>query len=62
MSLFQRKPLDPLVGETTQTGLQLRRVLGPVQLTLLGIGAVVGAGIFSTVGAATAGGRGLLRG
>jgi basic amino acid/polyamine antiporter, APA family len=34
----------------------LRRSLGPVQLTLLGIGAIIGAGIFSTVGTAAAGG------
>jgi len=35
---------------------QLRRTLGPVQLTSLGIGAIIGAGIFSTVGTAAAGG------
>ncbi|MFL6193455.1 MAG: amino acid permease [Thermoanaerobaculia bacterium] len=35
---------------------QLRRSLGAVQLTLLGIGAIIGAGIFSTVGTAAAGG------
>jgi len=34
----------------------LRRVLGPVQLTLLGVGAIVGAGIFTAVGTAAAGG------
>jgi len=34
----------------------LKRTLGPVQLTALGIGAIVGAGIFSTVGSAAAGG------
>src|SRR5579872_5505023 len=54
--LFRRKTLDQLVGETNQPQLQLRRVLGPVHLTLLGIGAIVGAGIFSTVGSAAAGG------
>lgn len=34
----------------------LKRTLGPVQLTSLGIGAIIGAGIFSTVGTAAAGG------
>lgn len=34
----------------------LKRHLGPVQLTFLGIGAIIGAGIFSTVGTAAAGG------
>src|SRR5260370_35831450 len=54
--LFRRKPLDQLVGETTDPQHQLRRALGPLQLTLLGVGAIVGAGIFSTVGTAAAGG------
>jgi len=56
MSLFRCKSLDRLVGETTEPTHQLRRVLGPVQLTMLGVGAIVGAGIFSTVGTAAAGG------
>jgi APA family basic amino acid/polyamine antiporter len=54
--LFRRKSLDQLVGETSQPQLQLKRVLGPVHLTLLGVGAIIGAGIFSTVGTAAAGG------
>lgn len=56
LQLFRRKSLDTLVGETTEPQHQLRRVLGPVQLTLLGVGAIVGAGIFSTAGTAAAGG------
>src|SRR5688572_8663187 len=36
----------------------LKRSLGPVQLTLLGIGGIIGAGIFSAVGSAAAGGAG----
>src|SRR6516162_10652073 len=54
--LFRRKSLDQLVGETTEPRHQLKRALGPVQLTLLGVGAIVGAGTFSTVGTAAAGG------
>jgi len=54
--LFQRKPLDSLVHETVEPSHQLRRALGPVQLTLLGVGGIIGAGIFSTVGTAAAGG------
>ena len=54
--LFRRKSLDQLVGESEEPHLQLKRCLGPVQLTLLGVGAIVGAGIFSTVGTAAAGG------
>ena len=47
--------LDQLVGETMGTEHQLKRTLGPLQLTMLGVGAIVGAGIFSTVGTAAAG-------
>src|SRR6266699_4887303 len=54
--LFRRKSLDHLVGETVEPQHQLKRALGPVQLTLLGVGAIVGAGIFSTIGTAAAGG------
>jgi APA family basic amino acid/polyamine antiporter len=54
-SLFRRKTLDHLIGESTEPGRQLRRVLGPFQLTMLGVGAIIGAGIFSTVGTAAAG-------
>src|SRR5215472_13276305 len=53
---FRCKPLDRLVGETSDPQHQLRRVLGPVQLTMRGVGAIVGAGIFSTPGTAAAGG------
>ncbi len=54
--LFRRKSLDHLVGETTEPQHQLRRALGPLQLTMLGVGAIIGAGIFSTPGTAAAGG------
>src|SRR5262249_47672405 len=51
--LFRRKPVADLVSEGTSS---LRRTLGPIQLTALGVGAIIGAGIFSTVGTAAAGG------
>jgi APA family basic amino acid/polyamine antiporter len=54
--LFKVKSLDRLIGETKEPGQQLKRTLGPVQLTALGIGAIIGAGIFSTVGTAASGG------
>jgi APA family basic amino acid/polyamine antiporter len=54
--LFRRKSIDRLVGEAIKPEHQLKRALGPVQLTLLGVGAIIGAGIFSTVGTAAAGG------
>src|SRR5450432_2939909 len=56
--LFKKKPMDWLLNEAKATGDHtLERSLGPVQLTALGIGAVIGAGIFvlSGLGAHTAG-------
>jgi APA family basic amino acid/polyamine antiporter len=47
MSLFTRKPLSTLLAEAKETGEHsLKRTLGPFQLTALGVGAVIGAGIF----------------
>jgi APA family basic amino acid/polyamine antiporter len=54
--LFAVKSLDRLVGDTVDPARQLKRTLGVVQLTALGIGAIIGAGIFSSVGSAAAGG------
>ena len=56
MALFRIKTLDRLVDEAEHGEQRLKRTLGPVQLTSLGIGAIIGAGIFSTVGTAAAGG------
>jgi basic amino acid/polyamine antiporter, APA family len=55
-ALFRLKPLDQMAADTEQPEHRLKRSLGPVQLTLLGIGAIVGAGIFSTIGLAASGG------
>jgi APA family basic amino acid/polyamine antiporter len=54
--LFKVKSLDQLIGNADEPQQQLKRTLGPVQLTALGIGAIIGAGIFSTVGTAASGG------
>jgi APA family basic amino acid/polyamine antiporter len=53
--LFRSKPLDAILKDTEEPEHQLKRALGPVQLTLFGIGAIVGAGIFATIGTAAAG-------
>jgi basic amino acid/polyamine antiporter, APA family len=56
--LFAKKSMNSLMAEAGEQGSHsLKRVLGPVQLTMLGIGAVIGAGIFvlSGLGALTAG-------
>src|SRR5687767_9395899 len=49
--LFARKPLKLLLEEMESDN-RLRRCLGPVQLTALGVGAIIGAGIFVATGAA----------
>ncbi len=51
MGLFIRKPIDQLLDEAHQQGRgSLRRVLGPVSLIAMGVGAIVGAGLFSITG------------
>src|SRR5881397_1090366 len=54
--VFRRKSLEQLVGDSVEPHHQLKRVLGPIQLTALGVGAAIGAGIFSSIGSAVAGG------
>src|SRR3954471_13998038 len=49
--LLARKPLSMLYEEMKGEN-RLRRVLGPVQLTALGVGAVIGTGIFVLTGRA----------
>ncbi len=52
--LLQRKPIAALVPETEgHSG--LKRVMGAGDLVMLAIGAVIGAGIFSSIGTAAAG-------
>jgi basic amino acid/polyamine antiporter, APA family len=53
--LFRTKSLDALVSDTHEEGAQLKRALGPWNLVALGIGAIIGAGIFATIGTAAAG-------
>lgn len=51
--LFRKKSLDSMVSEMEQ-GQSLKRSLGPVALTSLGVGAIIGTGIFVLVGKAAA--------
>ncbi|MEW5976618.1 MAG: amino acid permease [Acidobacteriota bacterium] len=53
--LFRRKKLDDLLRDRDRPGASLRRALSAVDLTALGIGAIIGAGIFATTGSAVAG-------
>jgi len=54
--LFRTKSLDAIVGDAEANEHKLNRVLGPIELISLGIGAIVGAGIFAVIGTAAAGG------
>jgi APA family basic amino acid/polyamine antiporter len=49
--LFERKPLSLLLEEMKGEN-RLRRILGPVTLTSLGVGAIIGTGIFVLTGVA----------
>jgi APA family basic amino acid/polyamine antiporter len=53
--LFATKSLDDLIAGTKEEGHQLKKTLGPWNLIALGIGAIIGAGIFATIGTAAAG-------
>ena len=53
MNLFRRRTVAALQAEAL-TDQRLHRALGPVNLTTLGIGAIIGAGIFVLTGQAAA--------
>src|SRR6516165_2495774 len=53
--LFQTKSPDHLIAEAAAPDRQMKRTLGPLALTCIGIGAVIGVGIFSLTGTAAAG-------
>ena len=46
LSLFARKSLDSIIAESEAGEHKLRRTLGPWNLMALGIGAIIGAGLF----------------
>ena len=54
MSLFVTKPMSSLMAEASDSGNTLKRTLGPVNLIALGIGAIIGAGLFVRTAAAAA--------
>ena len=54
-NLFARKPLDKLMEEAQEVGEHsLKRSLGPMNLVALGIGGIIGAGLFVRTAAAIA--------
>src|SRR6476661_9042047 len=54
-NLFRTKSVDQLMAQAAETGEgTLKRTLGPVALVALGIGAIIGAGLFVRTAAAIA--------
>jgi APA family basic amino acid/polyamine antiporter len=53
--LFRTKSIDALIAASEEPGKRLAKTLGPWSLTALGIGAVIGSGIFILTGTAAAG-------
>ena len=53
--IFRTKNLDDILAAVGGPQFSLKRTLGAFNVTLIGIGAIIGAGIFATVGSAAAG-------
>ena len=53
--LFRTKNIDQLISDSEQPEQRLKKSLGWLSLTSLGIGAVIGSGIFTIIGTAIAG-------
>ena len=53
--LFARKSIDKLISDAEHPEKRLKKSLGPWSLTALGIGAIIGSGIFVLTGTAAAG-------
>jgi basic amino acid/polyamine antiporter, APA family len=54
VSLFRKKSIESLIRETGQKDITLKKDLGAFDLTMLGIGAIIGTGIFVLTGVAAA--------
>jgi basic amino acid/polyamine antiporter, APA family len=55
MSLFQTKSIDELIESAEEPSHRLKRSLGPWALAFLGVGIVIGSGIFTVTGTAASG-------
>jgi len=55
MSLFRKKSLDVLLAQAADSDKSLKRTLGAASLVALGIGAIIGAGLFVRTAAAAGG-------
>ncbi|MEW5820189.1 MAG: amino acid permease [Cyanobacteriota bacterium] len=57
-SVFKKKDVGKMLAKLEAGGEQLKKTLGAFDLTILGIGAIIGAGIFTLSGTAAAGSEG----
>ena len=55
MNLFRTKKLSDIIADSEKPEYQLKRSLNAFDLTTLGVGAIIGAGIFAMTGTAAAG-------
>jgi APA family basic amino acid/polyamine antiporter len=53
-SLLARKSIDVIVAEANEPGHRVSKVLGPISIVAMGIGAIIGAGIFVLTGTVAA--------
>ncbi len=53
--IFATKSIDKLIADSERPEHSLKKTLGPVSLTALGVGIVIGSGIFTVIGTAIAG-------
>ena len=61
MSFFRKKTLNSLLAQAADSEKSLKRTLGPWNLIALGIGAIIGAGLFVRTAAAAGGHAGVCR-
>ena len=52
MNLFRTKTIEQSIADTEESEHQLRKQLGPLQLTVFGVGVIIGTGIFVLTGEA----------
>ena len=50
VNIWTRKSTDELIAETSEEGHTLKKAVGTLDLTALGIGAIIGTGIFVVIG------------
>jgi APA family basic amino acid/polyamine antiporter len=55
VSLFRTKSIDELIASSEEPSKRLKKTLGPWSLAFLGVGIVIGSGIFTVTGTAAAG-------